>query len=457
MKHERDLHLPSTPRNDSTLDRQTIHEVYNSARNLHGILERIKAGTARNIAAEPKVPRTAAFVLGSGPSLDEVLPLLKDWKGGIFCSVSHALTLVYHGAPPTHIVMLDPFSGWDAIAGVDWSQYNTKMILQPGVLPDLVENWPNEILLFRQFLGNHDTFYAREQNQMYCERYMAGTNMASGDDRASEFRPLIPTEITVFACSPPLEMFAANVLGYGNIFLTGCDFAYHSGKTRFTGQVPQEDGTWTVDSRPFLEPTPDKDEFTGGQYDDGLGLVLTTNGLYSQESMLYYRKNLMTAIRLSCQNVFDTDRGANTELIKVDAAEVIERQGKGYKRQTKSEIAARTEPYLAGIGCFVLDGPGGKSFVETLNPRAELVGYMKQVRRVYVCNECGAQGISNDDLDHDGENCKTCPTGRLFRFNNIDVAKNMRRIERLIPPVISLVKAPDASSPKLSITKGPAQ
>jgi len=234
MIHEKDLHLPSSPRNESTLNTQTIHEVYNSGRNLHTILEAEKEGRAHDIGRVPKVRRLPAFVLGSGPSVDEVMPLLKDWNGGIFCSPSHARTLVYYDAPPTHIVALDPFCSWNEMKGVDWSKYNTKLVVQPGVIPELLEKWPNEILLYRQYLGNHDTFYAREQNQMYCHRKFANEDLRQRVNRVTEFAPIIPTEITVFACSPPMEMFAAEVLGYGNIFLSGCDFAFSYGKSRFT-------------------------------------------------------------------------------------------------------------------------------------------------------------------------------------------------------------------------------
>ena len=462
MIHEKDLHLPSSPRNESMLNTQTIHEVFNSGRNLHTILEAEKEGRAHDISHVPKVNRTPAFVLSSGPSLDEVLPLLKDWKGGIFCSPSHARTLVYHGAPPTHVVALDPFCSWNEMKGVDWAQYKTKLVVQPGVFPELLANWPNEMLLYRQFLGNHDTFYAREQNQMYTHRKLAGEDLRDRMNRVTEFAPIIPTEMTVFACSPPMEMFAANVLGYGNIFLTGCDFAFPHGKSRFTEWTPNEDGTWTASPRPFAQEDTVDHSFADYKAEIATDeipnpVVTTSNGLATNEFHLYYKKNMLTAIRLSCQNVFDTDDGAITELIKVKAKEVIERQGKGYKRQTKKEIAARIEPYLAGTGCFVLEGPGGKSFVESLNPRAELVGYMKQVRRVYNCNVCGAQGISNDDADHDGENCKACPTGKLHRYNDINIAANMRRIEKLIPEHISVVKLPDHDSPKLSITTGPVQ
>ena len=460
MKHERDIRVLSSGCNAQTKATQQIHEVNSSARNWHIITEAIKSGRARDLSAEPKVPRTPAFILGSGPSLDAVLPLLKDWKGGIFCSTSHARTLVYHGAPPTHIMVLDPYCDLNSMKGVDWSKYGTKLITTPGAWPDLIEYWPNEMLLFRQYLGNRQTFYAQEQNQMYAERAMAG-ELTSPGGRETGWTPMIPSELTVFACSPPAEMFAAGTLGYGNIFLTGCDFAYSHGKARFTAWIPQEDGTWKEDARPFTDPMEAQafgDPATTGNHlpedfdSDACEVVMSDNGIPSMAIHLYYKKNLITAVRLGLQNVFDTDQGSITELKKADAAEVIRRQGKGYKRQTPKSIAKRTEPYLARVGAYVLEGPKGYTFVETENPLVDCRNYMIRLKRTYVCKVCGCTGVANDNADHNGEHCKLCPHGEIHQMNDIDVEKNMKRVIKLIPKPPSQVVATPAN--ELSITKG---
>jgi hypothetical protein len=45
---------------------------------------------------------------------------------------------------------------------------------------------------------------------------------------------MVRTSFAIFACSPPLQLFAADKLGYGTAFLFGCDFAFPDNKERFT-------------------------------------------------------------------------------------------------------------------------------------------------------------------------------------------------------------------------------
>ena len=461
MKSEYEIRVQSSGCNAQTRATQEIHEINSSARNFHAIAKAMEEGRARDLSAEPKVDRIPAFVIGSGPSLDEVLPLLKDWEGGIFCSTSHARTLVYHGAPPTHVMVLDPYCAWNSMEGVGWTKYNTKIIVNPGVWPDLIDNWPNEMLLFRQFLGNRNTFYAQQQNQMYATRKMGGDDLTRPGSRNTQWIPMIPSELTVFACSPPAEMFAAGALGYGNIFLSGCDFSYSHGKGRFTAQIPQPDGTWKEDARPYTDPKEAQgfgDPDTTGYHlpqdadSEATEVIMSANGIPSMALHLYYKKNMLTAVRLGCQNVFDTDDGAITELIKVDAKEVIARQGKGYKRQTPRSIAKRLEPYLAKVGAYVLEGPKGYTFVETDNPLQDCLNYMIRVRRTYICKVCGGSGVANDNADHNGEHCKLCPHGEIHQINDIDIEKNMRRIKKVMPKIVPRI---DPAAPgELSITGG---
>ncbi len=455
MKTEKETRTDSAPYNAHTRANQQIHEEYNSGRNVHNIVAAIDAGRARDISQETKKPGTPAFVIGSGPSLDEVVPLLKDWEGGIVCSSSHARTLVYHGAAPTHIIALDPFTCWDEFSGVDWSEYpDIKLVTHPGVWPDLIENWPNEMLLYREWLGSDQSYYAQGQKRMYTSRECFGKGTMTAIKRDAKFTFLIPTHVTMFACSPPTQLFIAGAVGYGNIFLAGCDFGYTYGKARFTEWKKDEAGEWHDDPRPWTKPEEiEQYNIKSGERDEP---IVSDNSIQTERTMVYYKKNLVTAIRLSNQSVWACGETILTdEVLHANGAEVIATQGAGYKHQRKREIAKRTEPYLAGIGCFVLNGPKGHTFIETEVPLNDIPAFMKQMRRTYVCEKCGAQGISNDDAGHDAENCKACPNGRLFRINDIDEAKNLKRIERLIKDrPITLLTPSGSSHPMMSITRG---
>jgi len=399
--------------------------------NYHTIIERIKAGTARDVNAVPKCydmpEKTPAFIIGSGPSLDDAIPYLKNWKGGIFCTTSHALTLMRHGIEPTHIVALDPFCTWEEIEGVDWSKTETKLVCHPGIWPSLLEKWPNEVYLYIESLGRPDSFYATTQKRMFCWREEVGKGI-----RDPIFHFHIPTEITLFACSPPIQMFIAGILGYGTLFLSGVDFAYSKDKERFTN--------YTVD----LEKSNDPGNFNLDGVDNKVWIehrnpyvpsekeVTTNNGLKTHEIHLYYKKNMLTAWRLSKQTVYTTDHGAITEIPYVDAEHVVKKGGYHFNQQSPGFIADCVEPYLASVGAFVVETKsGGLSFVESANPPKDLMNYLHQIFNEYKCPNCNVIR-SNDNLDHEQETCPNCKKGTLTHLNPIDITAMAKKYIKLL-------------------------
>lgn len=418
--------------NQGTIMKQLIHEEVNTAMNYHTIIERIKAGTARDISAVPKCydmpEKTPAFVLGSGPSLDDAIPFLKNWAGGIFCTTSHALTLMRYGIEPTHIVALDPFCTWDEIAGIDWSKTNTKLITHPGIWPSLLQNWPNEMYLYIENLGRPDSFYATTQKRMFTWREDVGKGI-----REPLFHYYIPTEITLFACSPPIQMFCADILGYGTIFLSGVDFAYSKDKDRFTD--------YTID----IEASNNPDNFKLDGIDNKVWIehkhpyvpvddeVTTNNGLKTHQVHLYYKKNMLTAWRLSKQTVYTTDHGAITEIPFVDIEHVIKKNGYHFNKQSPGFIADSVEKYLASVGAFVVETKaGGMSFVESVNVEKELTNFMYQIFNEYHCPECKQNIKADNRNEHVGELCPTCKKGKLVHINDIDIPKHIDKYIRLL-------------------------
>ena len=425
--------------NAGTKDKQQIHEEYNTARNLQAILDRIKAGTARGIEAEPRPPaNTPFFLIGSGGGLDDTIAMLRDWKGGIFCSTSQALTLIYHGVEPTHIVALDPFSAYAEIAGIDWSKTRTKMVMHPGVWPDILEQWPNEVLLYRQDIGVPNSFYATTQMHMFCER--------TGNRDEAEFRPLIPTTVTQFACSPPAQLFIADRLGYGICFLTGMDFSYHTGKERFTeyrvrteakkvkignappAVIPPE---WEKFENPFVMPENDDNQR------DQNKICTTSNGQVTTQIGVYYKKNFISAWRLSRKTMYTTDHGSLVEVPYMDAKKVIATQGKA-KPQKAKWICDVTEKYLAMSGAWVLETvDGGSTFIKSKQPELELNAWMVKMRQQCVCPNCGLSAVNETPDEPETKKCPRCEMANFKRKFEIDVPGNMKRIYDLVKYVNS--------------------
>lgn len=419
--------------NSATRSKQQIHEEYNSGKNLAVIERMIDEGRARDIDTEPKAGGVPVFIIGSGPSLDDSIAKMKDWKGGIICSPSHARTFIYHGIEPTHVVALDPFESWSEMEGVDWKKTRTKLVTHPGVWPDLIANWPNEVLLYRQNMGRSDSFYATTQRNMYAKR--------EGDHNHAVFSFLIRTEMVVFASSPPLQLFVADRLGYGMPFLAGCDWAYHSGKDRFTeytvkkperllqvGNAPTIELAmeWEKHEHPFASP----EKPTAA---DRERLITTDNKLFTSPTLLYYKKNMISAWRLYGRTIYTTDHGSITEMPYISIDAVIRTQGKKAKERSAEWNHKTAERYLARIGAWVIENEsGGKNFIEAEDPEVQLHAHMVNMRRQFQCELCGSIGVADDAKSHDGETCPVCKEGKLRLRHDIDVSKNMDRIRELM-------------------------
>ncbi len=434
--------------NKGTATKQIIHEEHNTARNTQPIFDMLEDERALDLSDEPKADGKPFFLIGSGGGLDDSIKYLKDWKGGIFCSTSHATTLMYHGIEPTHIIALDPFSCYDEIAGLDWGKTKTKLCMHPGVWPDLLEKWPNEVLLFRQEAGRPDSFYATTQLHMFTKR--------SGEDRQDmAFDALIKTSITLFSCAPPAQLFIARQLGYGTCFLAGMNFGYDTGKERFTGytvkkpamiteaagnappvEIPIE---WEKTEALFFPPGEPGARVRNPRAQDQL--CMSHNGIWTDQISIFYKKNFISAWRLSQANIYTTDHGTLDEIPYVDINKVIRTGGRLPERSVKW-ICQTADRYLARSNNFVVetepkaDGNVGTLFIEARNPEIELPQYMINMRQQCICPVCGLQAVNETDREPGTEPCPRCEEGHFVRKHNIDIGKNMDRVHQLMRWVV---------------------
>jgi len=392
------------------------------------IMEYYKTGRAIDLSQEEKKKLKPVFITGSGPSLDKAIPHLKNWTGDIVTHYSQALTLMYYGIEPDYIVALDAICNFEGLDGVDWSKTKTKLVCHPGVWPSLFEKWPNQFLLYRQNMGDANAFAMNEQKLMYTDRK---SSLQEALDGSFCLDPIIKTEVTMFACTPPAQLFVAQVLQYGAVFLAGLDFAYHDNQERFTN-FKIVDGEW-VGNKPIL-PDPDNPRIT------------TNNGLKTDQMHLYYKKNFISACRLSMQRVFSTDEGSITpnEIPYANIEKVVKSGGK-VKDITPDQRMWQYEKYLAKQDCFILEFERGYSFVEVVAPPDKLEGY--QVRditqnlvmrnRYYRCTMRGCEQsfAVGDDKDHTGDNCPICGNKSIVRANYANIEKNVARVKKLLEAI----------------------
>jgi len=446
---EGQVRVESNMYNQGTANAQLIHEILNSATNWAPLVNKLKSGIAKDISDEPKVKNNKnCFILGSGPSLDKSIQYLKDWEGGIICTPSHALTLMYYNIEPTYILILDPFSRYMELEGIDWSKTKTKLIIHPGVNPDIISNWPNEILLYLQNAGRADSFYANEQRKMYSWR-------ETEDTRATTFHFYIKTELTIFACSPPMQLFAGQLLGYEKFYLAGCDFAYLDNKERFTSYtIKNKTGGYYSNTQLIKTEKNDTDIIEWEKHEFPLNLenkylVKTNNNLYSEAIHIYYLKNLISAWRLCEKTIYTTDKGAIQDIPFHDIKAVIKNNG-NYPLQSKGFIHNICDKYLASVGAFVIETEKGNSFIESNNPEKDLLEFMNKVKMRYVCDECLVELNAPDLKSYNGDICPACNKGHIYQKINIDIEGNMNRIRKYLPKIeiidskpISLIPTPE--------------
>lgn len=447
IQTETEIRTDSKSYNEGTLHKQLIHEEVNSAYNHHIIVKAYKDKRARDIAEEPHPPlvngeKIPAIIIGSGPSLDRSIGLLRNWQGGILCTTSHARTLIRYGIQPTHIVALDPFCVWDEIDGIDWSKTRTKLICHPGVYPSLIENWPNEFILYLENMGDPNSFYSSTQKRMYTVREDQGKGI-----RDPLFRYIIRTSFALFACSPPLQLFAAEKLGYGTIFLCGCDFSYPDGKERFTEYTLKPEILDKIRKEEMLPLDPTlygEDEDWNSIWEkkesplkdmDPKRIIMTSNGIPSERIHVYYKKNFMSAWRLANKTIYTTDKGALFEVPFADINKVIKKQGLKFNTQQEWFIRKITDKYLSTVGCYVLEGDSGKLFIESSNPIEELANHMKLVNQNYFCPSCKHLFRITDDIEHEKGECPSCHSNEpgLVHNGKINIQENLERIKPLLP------------------------
>jgi len=447
IQTETEIQTNSKSYNEGTMARQLIHEQVNSAYNHHIIIKAYKDKRARDISEEPQAPiiegeKLPAIIIGSGPSLDKSIQFLRNWNGGILCTTSHARSLIHYGIQPTHIIALDPFCTWEEIDGIDWSKTRTKLICHPGVWPTLIENWPNEFILYLENMGDPNSFYSNTQKRMYTVREDQGKGI-----RDPVFRYVIRTSFALFACSPPLQLFAAEKLGYGTIFLCGCDFSYPDNKERFTEYTLKPEILKKIREGDMLPLDPTlyendenwnsiwaKNEFPLKDLNHER-IIMTSNNIPSEKLHIYYKKNFMSAWRLSNKTIYTTDHGAMFEMPFADISKVIKKQGLKFNPQQEWFIRKTTDKYLSTVGCYVIEGDSGKMFVESADPSKELPNQMKLINQNYYCPSCKKLIRISDDNEHEKEECPICHSKNpgLLHNGKVDIQSNMERINSFLP------------------------
>jgi hypothetical protein len=333
--------------NDSTRRKHLVPEIRNSFFNHKKIMDNLVAGNWNDLLQyKNKHKGEPAICIGSGPSLEDGLPFLKDWKHPIICSTSQAATLIKYGRVPEYVLALDRDSNPGELGNAPLK--GMKLVTHPGMDQPLINFWPEteEAILFRK-QEPQVAFYRNPQNMGYS--YV--------DEEQNALTPAIKTEVMMFSCALACQLFIIDFMGVDRVFILGADFGYPDNVCRFTPWSLNEDGTW----RPGTVPTVD-------EYSHGPNIQHTApNGVKTDKMQIFYKVNFFSAWRQDAQQVIDCSRGTITEMPKADIKTVIKRQGKmggGIRGFNQKQIIDSSELYMALHNTFRFDSSVGPHYVQ---------------------------------------------------------------------------------------------
>jgi len=259
------------------------------------------------------------IIIGSGCSLNDALPHLRKWGGGLICSSSHASTLQKYGAPPKHILNFDPFSAVEEFDAKPYDYAKTVMITHTGINPALHDWWKGTKYLYRVY-----------DPAVYFYAYALSTGYN-----------WIETQMQPFSHSIPMQMAAANFMGYSPLILMGCDQCYHE-TVRFDAWHYQKP-TGEKRKRWVLSPG----EPTQNAQNTNHIRITTAGGRLTDYVMTHYRTTTVAMSWVDNMHVVDASDGLLDGLYpKADIREVIETQGAKIRPQARS-TRERLEPWLA--------------------------------------------------------------------------------------------------------------
>ena len=122
-----------------------------------GVLGENKETGKLGAGQRPDGSRIPAIIVGSGPTMDDALPLMKDWEGAVFCNSSQGGSLIYHGCDPTWVDVCDNRIN-DMEMSVPYNWKKTALITHPGMLPAYLDWWKGKKYLVRIYEPGHELY-----------------------------------------------------------------------------------------------------------------------------------------------------------------------------------------------------------------------------------------------------------------------------------------------------------
>jgi hypothetical protein len=310
-----------------------LMETFNAADNYHLLNSMKEAGRVECLADCPRGDGKPALVIGSGSSLESVLPTISKWKGAVFCSTSHGTVLVKYGCKPTYMTAVDPRTAPDDQDefGVPFGEWDDTQFVAHVSAPKLYFN----------------RWFDRSKGMAYVYRILEPTYPWYTKHLPAMY-PWVRVCLLPFIDSVASELQIAVRLGYNPIYMIGCDY----GGPRFN-LWQFIDGAWKFT------------DCSGGSAKEFNG----PGGIGTSEMLMYSMRGTLISAFMAMMNdqrltrIYQMSKPSNiTELPFRNWESVLERQGvdegswkEGYRRHYTEQIEVR----LAESDTYLLPTQGG--------------------------------------------------------------------------------------------------
>jgi len=281
---------------------------------------------------------TQAVVCGSGASLNEMSKFLPDFPGIVVCGASNASNVAASGRVPDLILAIDAGVGTILhLSGVPYDSLGSTLITPTASNPEVPCLFPNNRLWFTSIIQ-----MAKGANHPF--------NVFS-----HMLFPFIQSFMFQAGCTINAELLFLNLLSeykkisLDAVYLLGCDFAYKKGASRCLAYKRNDDLTY--EQRDISHSTTEIQ--TRSQ------IWRSANGLLTDDTMLGYKRSLLTVWLISKLPIYDCSDGIITEVPKVEFIRLAKDGFRGrppsYEHGTIIEAYNR---YLTSIGYIPGKAPG---------------------------------------------------------------------------------------------------
>ena len=308
----------------------------------------------------PKLGGEPVLILGSGPSLDDVLPYLKDWKGKLACSTSQLPLLKYMGIEPTYVFLIDADPTMDFLVKDFVNDNKTSILITHAQIPrEIIASWPEGRVYFFRMYDPGDKFSTDYLPLMY--------GWVNQENNWNVGSYILNSGNVVNAMIPAMQ-----ALGSGPLFVCGMDLGYPDLPDK--PGVPRHRSQWYGKSTLAYSPTavgelheaPEMpaQEQRPIKYEKG------NNGVLSDELCYFYKYSFLILYGLAGVPVISCSRGIVSELPYVPAKEVVEKQGIGFESLVRppGEAYKIAKEYLSYRGLYILKTD---FWIETVNIAAK--------------------------------------------------------------------------------------